>query len=125
MKIPGEMVYNILVVDDDPAVGNAIKHGLERCGHVIETAESGPLALELFAAGRFDLVLADYGMSGMTGEVLALILKRLQPGLPILLITGNSPSKVKLDQFGGAVDGLLFKPFTQTDLISAVRNLLR
>ncbi|HSJ07208.1 MAG TPA: response regulator, partial [Longimicrobiales bacterium] len=57
----------ILVVDDSPTQVEAARALLERHGYAVEAARTGPEALELATTRRFDLVVSDVVMPGMTG----------------------------------------------------------
>jgi len=82
---------------------------------------SGAEALNAFTMGHFDLVITDFVMPGMKGNVLALGLKMAAPSLPILMITGSAWPNVDGKM---PVDALLDKPFTVIDLQSALKKLL-
>ena len=56
----GNPVWQILVVDDEPTVSEAIKMMLEHDGHKVQTANSGREALTMLEPGRFDLVTTDF-----------------------------------------------------------------
>ncbi|MCO6418169.1 response regulator [Siccirubricoccus sp. KC 17139] len=111
----------VLLVDDDPLVLASLAEMLADLGHRTVTAASGPEALaRLDATARFDLVITDHAMPGMTGLQLAEALARLRPGLPVLLATGYA----ELD--GACPAGLtcLAKPFSQETLAQAIRDCL-
>ena len=77
----------ILVVDDDHAMRLALSESLESCGYDIVAAENGREALELFKKGKFDLVVTDMKMPGMTGIEVLRGVKKLSPEIPVVLIT--------------------------------------
>jgi PAS domain S-box-containing protein len=107
----------ILAVDDDPLVRVTLAALLEDMGHVVVSAESGRQAVDAFdGGGRFDLLVTDYAMPGMTGAELAQSVRGVQPELPIVVATGYA--EVAL----GAVHGLtqLSKPFDRKALASAI-----
>ena len=77
----------ILCVDDE-AVGLLVrKQVLEAQGHHVFTAEIGPDALEIFSSEPVDLVILDYKMPGMTGDVVAERMKELKPSVPLLMLS--------------------------------------
>ena len=78
----GKPVWQILVVDDEPAVCGALKMMFEYDGHKVQTANSGKEALVLLEQGRFDLVTTDFSMSGMNGDELAAAIKIACPTSP-------------------------------------------
>jgi CheY-like chemotaxis protein len=80
-------------------------------GSAADVAASGEEALRLLAHGRrYDLVLCDVGMPGMTGWEVAQEIERVSPGTPVLLLTGWAQELARDDPKRRAVDGVLAKP---------------
>lgn len=77
----------ILCVDDE-TTGLMIRGMiLESQGYRVMTAENGVEALAIFSSHAIDFVILDYMMPGMNGDVVAERMKRLKPGVPILLLS--------------------------------------
>ena len=111
----------ILLADDQQEVREMTKLMLGMDGHIVTEAVNGREALDLFAPGRFDLVITDYLMPVMKGDELARNIKWLAPSEPILMITGSA------GELGGiqmSVDAVLNKPFGFEDLRQAVAQVL-
>lgn len=108
----------ILVVDDEPGIQQSLAMLLGFDGHKVQVAGSGEEALEKFSVGAFDIVITDFSMAGMKGDELAASLKKLEPKLPILLLTAFPPA-VK----PSAVDLLMTKPFYVASLREAIDKL--
>ncbi|MGH7293085.1 MAG: response regulator, partial [Myxococcota bacterium] len=107
---------DILAVDDDALVLMNTAAMLEDCGHRVTSAYSAREALDLLRQRKFDLLVTDQGMPGMTGGELIDQVRREQPGLAIILATGYA----ELPR-GIAVDvPRLAKPFTQDQLLRSV-----
>jgi CheY-like chemotaxis protein len=124
MPASGNQVRHILVVDDEPAVCDAIKMMLKFDGHEVQTANGGKEALSLLEQGKFDLVTVDYAMTGMKGDELAAAVKQRLPHLPILMITAYAEMlKSSGDPLTG-VDFIISKPFLLEDLRGAVARVL-
>ena len=124
MSASGNQVRQILVVDDEPAVCDAIKMMLKFDGHEVQTANGGKEALSLLEQGKFDLVTVDYAMTGMKGDELAAAVKQRLPHLPILMITAYAEMlKSSGDPLTG-VDFIISKPFLLEDLRGAVARVL-
>jgi CheY-like chemotaxis protein len=81
-------------------------------------------ALVLLESGRFNLVITDYFMPGMKGDELAALIKLRQPGLPIIMATAYASELKADDKLGGNVDHLLTKPFSITELCSAIAGVM-
>lgn len=93
--------YTVLVVDDQEEMLRSTKRLLEREGHRVLVASSGPEALELFRTERPQLLTVDYFMPGMTGEELIRQIRREDETVQILLQTGYSgekPAREMLDR---------------------------
>ena len=111
----------ILLADDQEEVREMTKLMLDMDEHIVTEAGNGREALDLFAPGRFDLVITDYYMPLMKGDELARNIKRLAPAEPILMITGSA------EEDGGiraSVDAFLNKPFGLQDLRQVMAQLL-
>ncbi|UIY32288.1 response regulator (plasmid) [Neorhizobium galegae] len=110
----------VLVVDDDSLVSMGTSAMLEDLGHVATEASSAAAALEILGSDRkFDLVITDHAMPGMTGAELARRILASYPGLPVILASGY----VELHEDHGLSDlPRMTKPFTQEQLQTAVHR---
>jgi CheY-like chemotaxis protein len=120
----GNQGWQILVVDDEPAVCGALKMMLEYDGHKVQTVGSGKEALSLLEQHKFDLVTTDYAMPDMKGDELAAAIKERLPHQPILMISANGAMmKSSGDPLTG-VDFVISKPFLMKDLREAIARVL-
>ncbi|MBV8169857.1 MAG: response regulator [Alphaproteobacteria bacterium] len=79
----------VLLVDDDPLVMASTCAMLEDLGHTVVQSTSGISALTILRGGtKFELVVTDHAMPGLTGSELARLIKQSWPSLPIILVTG-------------------------------------
>ena len=78
----------VLFVDDHKALARLSCEILQKQGYRAEYAFDAEEALAKFEQGAFDLVVSDYRMEGMSGVDLARQLRKLAPGLPIVIVTG-------------------------------------
>ena len=111
----------ILIVDDDPAIGNLLEETLTRAGYRAVRAYSGTEALLSIANTRPDLVLLDLMLPGLSGEELLPKLK----GIPVIVLSAkvDVDNKVNL-LLGGAVD-YVTKPFNTKELLARITVQLR
>ena len=95
----------ILVVDDDPGIGQMLTKALARHGFVVDATTSADEALERAETARYDAALVDLVMPGGDGAELAGTLRRRFPGLPVGLLTGyaHSPLIPAVEKSGMAV----------------------
>jgi DNA-binding response OmpR family regulator len=115
---------SVLVVEDDDHVRESICEELLDRGFQVGAAENGAQAFGMMLAERFDAVVLDLIMPGMSGMAILEELARQGRRLPILLISGYPEllRKVRYDGLGAMA--LLEKPFQMDDLITAVEGLI-
>ncbi len=115
----------ILFVDDEPSLVHMCSESLEILGYRVVTAMDGARALQIFRSdpAAFDLVVTDLTMPGLTGEELAMEVKRMRGDVPVLLCTGFVKGLRGPIAFSGIAE-VLEKPFSVTDLAQAVRRVL-
>ena len=117
---PAQCPLRVLVVDDEPLVRSSLAEYLELDGHRVELASSGQEGLEKFRAGRFDLVLTDRAMPELGGDELALAIRQLEPGIPIVMLTGFGDLMTSSGERPLGVDLVLSKPITLPALRAAI-----
>jgi CheY-like chemotaxis protein len=116
----------ILFIDDEPALVSMGKALLERLGYAVVTETSSLEGLELFTRqpDRFDLVITDMTMPGMTGEGLAKELRRIRPDIPIILCSGFGHYLNEEEARAIGIRAFLMKPFMLRELAETVRTAL-
>lgn len=116
----------VLIVEDDESVRTFTARALQVDGHATETACDGEEGLERIKAnaGGFDLVLSDIRMPIMDGIEMAETAARAFPGLRILLMTGYAEQRERAAELGGAVLGVVRKPFSLAEIRSEVAQAL-
>ena len=124
MPTPGNQVRQILVVDDEPAVCDAIKMMLKFDGHEVQTADGSKAALSLLEQDKFDLIIMDYSMPGMKGDELAAVIKQRLPHQPIIMITAYAEMLKSSSNPLPGVDFILSKPFSLANLREAIAGVL-
>jgi signal transduction histidine kinase/CheY-like chemotaxis protein len=112
---------SILTVDDDPIVRTSTVAMLEELGHRVTSVSSALEALNLFERARFDLVITDHAMPGMTGAQLVVALRAVDPSVPVILATGFAD--LGQDQAYGIAR--LPKPFSLADMAAAVTGAVK
>ena len=113
----------ILLVEDEDAVRRVARRSLELHGYEICEASDGSAALKLAEDHQFDLLLTDVMMPGMLGPVVAAEVRRLQPNVPVLFMSGHSDEIVR-DKLLDPATPFLAKPFTPAQLAQKVRHAL-
>jgi CheY-like chemotaxis protein len=113
---------NILVVDDNNVFRIVVSKMLSRLGYEVSSADSGENGLRIFLKNKFDIVLSDYEMPGMDGVALACIVKKSSPSTRVVIMTGAGKETV-FSRESTALDEVISKPFTLTEIDETIQNL--
>jgi two-component system KDP operon response regulator KdpE len=116
---------NILIVDDESAIRQALRVTLRAFGFGVAEASTGEQAIELSARGKYDAVLLDVNMPGIGGMIACREIRRLSPALPILMLTVRDSQEDKLGAFEAGADDYVSKPFHMRELTARVRAAVR
>ena len=116
----------VLVVDDEPAVSSFVERALVLAGYRTAVASSGPEAIQVAdGLASVNLLVTDERMPGMTGDELAQRLRKNDPALKVLYLTGFSDQLFDRKSALWADEAFLEKPATVRGLLEAVSLLLR
>lgn len=125
--VPGEFSPHVLAIDDNPVGLTVLRHVLKRHGMHVDTAASGPEALEAATRRAYDVVLMDLQMPGMDGLAAADLMRKI-PGyqdVPILALTANFSDEVREQCRLHHMQAYLSKPIEAGELMAAVSKHLR
>ena len=124
-QVPGGS-ERVLFVDDEEMLAEWGQASLERLGYTVLSATDSQEALKLFSSDpmRFDLVVTDQTMPGMTGVQLAREILKVRNGIPIILCTGHSEAVSPDTAKEMGIRGYLPKPVARQELAEAVRRVL-
>ncbi len=114
----------ILIVDDAGPVVVLCVNVLQALGYAVKGASRGETAVELLRKERFDLMVLDYKMPGMTGFDVYQQAKALYPDLAVVLVTGHGSPEVVTEANRLGFDSILLKPFTSDELRGTVEKVL-
>lgn len=115
---------HLLLVDDDPGLLKLLGMRLVSEGYSVVTAESGQEGLRVLGREKIDLVISDLRMDEMDGMQLFAEIQKLQPGMPVIILTahGSIPDAVAATQQG--VFSFLTKPVDKDALYKAIDDAL-
>lgn len=116
----------ILVIEDDPEIGQIVREILERFGHELDVFQDAEQGLAAFELNRHDLVITDIILPEKDGVEAIRDLKVLDPEARVIAMTGmrGSFNRLPAAEFVGATRTLL-KPFSQEDLVAVVDDVLQ
>lgn len=115
----------ILIVEDEPKVASFIKKGLEENNHEAEIAYDGLSAEKLAMVHDYDLFILDIIIPGISGLDLCKKLKKINPNIPVLMLTALGTTDDKIIGFDAGANDYLVKPFEFRELLARVRVLLK
>ncbi|HEY5161028.1 MAG TPA: response regulator transcription factor [Gaiellaceae bacterium] len=115
----------ILVVDDDRAVREALERALSLEGYDVELAAGGAEALAAVERREPDAVVLDVLMPGLDGLEVCRLLRKAQSRVPILMLTVRDDLGDRIEGLDAGADDYLGKPFELEELLARVRALLR
>lgn len=115
----------ILIVDDEPAIVQFLKEGLEAQMYVVEIATDGERGAFLGRTGSYDLIILDYNLPKLNGAEVLSEIRREKKHIPVLMITVRSELEIKNKTFSLGADDYLTKPFLFDELLLRVRALLK
>ena len=122
---PGEpRGSQVLIVEDEPALAEAIRYNLEREGYQVTVALDGRKGLEGFKTVRPDLVVLDLMLPGIPGLDLCRMIRSTST-VPIIMLTAKDAEADKVSGLELGADDYMTKPFSMRELVSRVRAQLR
>lgn len=116
--------YNILVVDDEKEICNAIEIYLKREGYNVYKAYDGIEALELLGENNIHLILLDVMMPKLDGIKTCLKIRQDQ-NIPIIILSAKSENVDKIIGLNSGADDYITKPFNHLELLARVKSQLR
>ncbi|MEH0018286.1 MAG: ABC transporter substrate-binding protein [Desulfobacter sp.] len=116
----------VLFVDDEPGIAKLGSRHLSDLGYSVVSFTSPREALDCFRAepGRFDLVVSDVSMPGMTGDQLTTKILAIRPDMPVILCTGYSAKVSQKEADAIGVTTFIMKPLDKPELATAVWQAL-
>lgn len=118
------MVQSVLLIDDDLAMRQSTEQALELSGHRVRAFASAEAALEVAGPGLNGVVVTDIRMLGMDGMTLLQRLGKLDPELPVILITGHAEVALAVEAMRRGAYDFIEKPFSMLALGGVVRRAL-
>ena len=115
---------NILIVEDETALAEAVEHILRKAGHNTDRVSDGQSALDYIRLGAYDLILLDIMLPKLDGLEACMQIRAFSD-VPIIMLTARSTDMDKLMGFECGADDYVTKPFNILELKARIRALLR
>jgi two-component system response regulator MprA len=119
------LAVEVLIVDDEPAVVDALDRALVQEGYVVASAGDGRAALERVARARPDAVILDVSMPQMSGLEVCRRMRANGDRTPVLMLTARDQVTDRVAGLDAGADDYLVKPFALEELLARLRALLR
>jgi two-component system alkaline phosphatase synthesis response regulator PhoP len=113
------------LVEDDRAIAKVLRYALEKEGHTVETAEDGEAGIAAFRRSKPRLLLLDLMLPKIDGLEVCRLIRREDPGIPILMLTAKSTEIDKIVGLEMGADDYVTKPFSVREVVTRVKALLR
>ena len=118
------MAGRILIVEDEPAIAEAVEYALKAEGFEVEAVDDGNDALEQARAHPYDLLVLDLMLPGLSGTEVCRRLRQ-DSAVPILMLTAKDGEVERVLGLEVGADDYVTKPFSMPELVARVRALLR
>ena len=115
----------LLLVEDDPMIGESVRLGLRQDGFAVDWARDGRDAELALDTEPYDLLLLDLGLPGKSGLDLLKGLRRRGNGIPVLILTARDAVADRVRGLDAGADDYLVKPFDLEEMAARIRALLR
>ena len=115
----------VLLVEDDEELSEVLKHTLAQRGFTVQTAKDGQSALELLRVNKYDVIVLDWMMPGLSGVDVCKRLRSSGNKSPILMLTARTTDDDMEQGLDAGADDYLTKPFENKILAARLRALLR
>src|SRR3984885_3535673 len=115
----------LLIVEDDRKLAEFVARGLRAERFAVDLAADGREGLRYVDSHQYDLLILDLMLPHISGTEVLRVVRRLQPSLPILVLTARDATEDKVRHFEAGADDYLTKPFDFAELVVRVKALLR
>ena len=116
---------NILIVDDERQLTDALAVILKQQKYSVDTAYNGEDGLDYALSGIYDLIVLDVMMPIMDGFSMLKELRRRKIDVPVLMLSAKTETESKIDGLNFGADDYLTKPFDTNELLARIKALLR
>ena len=119
------LMTTILLVEDDPNLGQLVQEYLTMKGYATDRATDGNQGMQQFMAGQYDLCIFDVMMPKKDGFTLAKEVRMAGRDVPIIFLTAKSMQEDTIQGFRAGADDYITKPFSMEELLLRIQAILR
>lgn len=119
------MSIRVLLVEDEPEIGDFVTRGLREEGFTVECAMDGDTGWHHLTTAAWDVVLLDWWLPGPDGITLLRRLRNGRSATPVLMLTARDAVSDRVRGLDSGADDYLCKPFAFEELLARIRSLLR
>ena len=116
---------NILIIEDEYKVAEALKEGLEHEGYGVDLAHTGEDGFFLLNSKQYDLLLLDLMLPGRDGIEILKTIRNKKLNIPVLILTARDTVEDRVLGLDSGADDYLIKPFAFPELLARIRALLK
>lgn len=118
------MSLKVLYVEDEPFLSHIVSDGLKSSGYIVQVVGDGNLVMDVYHTFKPDICILDIMLPSKDGYTLAMELKALQPGLPIIFLSAKVMTEDVVKGFKSGGNDYLKKPFSMEELLVRLEALL-
>ncbi|MEO2065752.1 MAG: response regulator transcription factor [Desulfurobacteriaceae bacterium] len=120
-------MIEVLLVEDDEAIGDLVKYNLEKHGFLVDWVLDGKEALEKLSERKYDIIILDLMLPGVDGLDLCRKVRREGKNreTPIIVLTALGDEDTKVEGFSAGADDYVTKPFSVKELLARIEAVLR
>ena len=120
-----DLPHRVLLVEDDPQIGQLVSTQLRELGYAVEWLQDGAAGLQRLREAPFDLLILDLMLPGLGGLELCRRIREGDPVLPILMLTAKAEKRDVVLGLELGADDYLTKPFSTPELIARIQAIFR
>ncbi len=115
----------ILLLEDDPLIGDGLKAGLFRYGFAVDWFRDGIAGQKALASAPYDAVVLDLGLPGLDGMDVLARWRQDKQDVPVLILTARDALDQRVAGLNAGADDYLVKPFALSELVARLNALIR
>jgi two-component system OmpR family response regulator len=115
----------LLLIEDDPMIGQATAQALADAAHAVDWVTDGPAGLAALRDNHYDLLLLDLGLGTLDGVDVLRSVRQKDDALPVMVLTARHEVDTRVDVLDLGADDFLVKPFDVKELLARMRAVVR